>query len=645
MREGSFAQAQVLLEKLLLTEPEAEALYCLAVCQRKLADYQGALATLDRLIELDVDFSRAYQERGFLLRELNQIDQATAAFEHAVALNPALFASWRSLAGTKGYARSVEAGRQANWLQQLPPELLSVTSLLAQKQFDNAETLCKQFLKKQPSHPEAMRLLAAIAAKLQIYDDAEHLLEGALTLHPGYLRARLDYVEILHKRQKFNRSLDQANDLAKSDPNNPGFLLMLGNAQQACSDFEGALQSYAKARSLAPAHTPTDIALGNALKTIGQTKAAIEAYQHAIATRIDCGEAYWSLSNLKTYRFNNQQLADMHQVLDRPELPDSDRTHLCFALGKAYEDEQSYAESFKYYEQGNELRAVRSPYDAPRLARVLDYQREFFTAEFFAEHARVGHPGPDPIFIVGLPRSGSTLLEQILAAHSKVDGTMELSNIISMAHGFNAKRASSTPRPYPEVLNELTGDDLVELGQQYLTDTAHHRQGAPLFIDKMPNNFRHIALIRLILPNAKIIDARRDPMACCFSGYKQLFAEGQEFSYRQEDLAHYYTAYVNIMQHWDEALPGAVLRVENESLIANPEQQIRRMLDYCGLEFEEACLNFHQSDRAVRTPSSEQVRQPINSSAVNQWRNYRPYLSSLEEGLGALAPPRIRFLF
>ena len=255
MREGSFAQAQVLVEKLLLTEPEAEALYCLAVCQRKLADYQGALATLDRLIELDVDFRRAYQERGFLLRELNQIDQATAAFEHAVALNPALFASWRSLAGTKGYARSVEAGRQANWLQQLPPELLSVTSLLAQKQFDNAETLCKQFLKKQPSHPEAMRLLAAIAAKLQIYDDAEHLLEGALTLHPGYLRARLDYVEILHKRQKFNRSLDQANDLAKSDPNNPGFLLMLGNAQQACSDFEGALQSYAKARSLARSAT------------------------------------------------------------------------------------------------------------------------------------------------------------------------------------------------------------------------------------------------------------------------------------------------------------------------------------------------------------------------------------------------------
>ena len=267
---------------------------------------------------------------------------------------------------------------------------------------------------------------------------------------------------------------------------------------------------------------------------------------------------------------------------------------------------------------------------------MLDYQRGSFDAEFFAGRGALGDPSADPIFIVGLPRSGSTLLEQILAAHSNVDGTMELSNVISMAHGFNARRANSKPRPYPDVLGELTGEELSALGQQYLAETAHHRQGAALFIDKMPNNFRHIALIKLMLPNARIIDARRDPMACCFSGYKQLFAEGQEFSYRLEDLAHYYTAYVNIMQHWDEVLPGAILKVENEALIANPEQQIRRMLDYCGLEFEEACLNFHQSDRAVRTPSSEQVRQPIYSSAMNQWQNYRSFLAPLEDGLASV---------
>lgn len=638
MREGAFPQAKDRLTELLQTKPDAEAFYCLAVCQRKLSQNQAALATLDQLIKLDAQFSRAYQERGFVLRELNQIKQATVAFESAVSLNPALFASWRALASTPGYARSEEASRQAHWFGQLPPELVSVASQIYQKQFESAEKLCKQFLKKQPYHPEAMRLLAAIAAKLQIYDDAEHVLESVLALHPDYLRARLDYVEILHKRQKFSLALSQARDLVQSDRKNPGFLLILGNAQQASGEFDDALQSYTTSKKLAPLHTSTDIAMGNALKTIGKTKSAIGAYQQAIVTKNDCGEAYWSLSNLKTYRFNDQQLADMQQLLARAELPSADRIHLCFALGKAYEDMKSYAESFEYYEQGNQLRALQAPYDGARLGRVLDYQRESFNAAFFATNSRVGHPSPDPIFIVGLPRSGSTLLEQILAAHSSVDGTMELANVISMAHGFNAKRANSAPRPYPEVLNELTSEELFELGQRYLTDTQHHRQGAPLFIDKMPNNFRHIALIKLILPNAKIIDARRDPMACCFSGYKQLFAEGQEFSYRLEDLAHYYTAYVAVMQHWDEALPGAILRVENEALIANPEQQIRRMLDYCGLEFEEACLNFHESDRAVRTPSSEQVRQPIYSSAMNQWQHYRPYLTRLEDGLGPLGP-------
>ena len=634
MRGGDFLRAQSLLETSLAGTPHwTEALYCLAVCQRKLGRHGDALTSLKQLVGYDPDNARAYQERGYVLDELREATAAIEAFEHATRLNPALFASWRALARFSDYPHAAAAAREAQRLEGLPRELVAVASWLYQGQLPKAEELCRQFLKRQPRHPEAMRLLAAIASQLQVYDDAEVLLENAVALHPNYLRAKLDYVEVLHRRQKFSAALAQAQSLTQAEPDNPAFLLILGHAQQGAGEFAAAQVSYQRAKALAPQLTSATVALGNAQKTIGQTAQAIAAYEEAIRSQPDYGEAYWSLSNLKTYRFKQTQIEAMQRLLEKPLLSEVNQTYLCFALGKAFEDQQDYDSSFRYYHRGNELRSAQLRYDRSQLESALSHQRTCFDRQFFAERQQGGCPAPDPIFVVGLPRAGSTLLEQILSAHSDVDATMELSSVLSIAHGFGAQRAGKPTRRYPDVLAELSAAERTQLGEQYLRDAAEHRGGAPFFVDKMPNNFRHIALLKLILPNAKIIDARRNPMACCFSGYKQLFAEGQEFSYRLEDLAHYYQQYVEIMRHWEQALPGTVLRVDNEALIEDPEGQIRRMLDFCGLKFEVGCLNFHENSRAVRTPSSEQVRQPIYRSAVHQWQHYSEHLKPLSEAL------------
>jgi len=311
-----------------------------------------------------------------------------------------------------------------------------------------------------------------------------------------------------------------------------------------------------------------------------------------------------------------------------------DQVYLNFALGKAAEDAGDFAGAFSCYARGNDLKKAQVHYVAEETRRDFAEQMRACDRALFTAREGWGCPAPDPIFIVGLPRAGSTLLEQILSSHSQVDGTLELPNILSLAGRLRRQGRSPGKRPYPQNLADLSADELKKFGEQFMEDTRIHRQGAPLFIDKMPNNFRHIGLIKLILPNAKIIDARRAPMACCFSGYKQLFADGQLFSYSLADMGAYYRDYVDLMQHWDTVLPGQVLRVQHEDVVHDLEGQVRRMLDYCGLEFEEACLNFHQTERSVRTPSSEQVRQPIFDTALEQWRNFEPWLGPLKEALG-----------
>jgi hypothetical protein len=374
---------------------------------------------------------------------------------------------------------------------------------------------------------------------------------------------------------------------------------------------------------------------------LGRRQETVQSYQAAAAARPGFGDAYWSLANLKTYCFSDSEIARMRAEENTPGAQPVDRYHLCFALGKALEDRGEYAESWRYYERGNALKRAESRYRPEIMETNTRRQIEVCTAEFFAARAGVGVPDPDPIFIVGLPRSGSTLIEQILASHSKVEGTYELSDIPRIVLELQGSRPGPADSRYPGVLTELAPEDFRKLGERYMTDTRAYRGSKPLaeapapyFIDKMPNNFRHIGLIHLLMPNAKIIDARREPMACCFSNLKQLFASGQEFTYNIEDIARYYRTYLDLMQHWDEVLPGRVLRVSYEDVVGDLEGNVRRILEFCGLDFERACLDFHQTERSIRTASSEQVRQPLFREGLLQWRNYEPWLRPLEDALG-----------
>ncbi|MEG3153706.1 sulfotransferase family protein [Sphingomonas sp. RB1R13] len=387
-----------------------------------------------------------------------------------------------------------------------------------------------------------------------------------------------------------------------------------------------------------PNNPTLHLSIGHALKTVGKQAEAIDAYRGAYRVAPDFGDAYWSLANLKTYRFEEAEIEGMREYEAASTTKLVDRYHLCFALGKALEDRGQYAESFDYYERGNRLKREEVRYDWTRIDKEMKLQIEHCTPALFAANQGSGCRAPDPIFIVGLPRAGSTLLEQILASHSMVEGTMELPNILALAHRIDGRRRIGEEARYPANLAELTADELTGFGEAYVRDTAIHRKlGTPHFIDKMPNNFRHIGLISLILPNAKIIDARRDPMSCCFSGFKQLFAEGQEFTYGLEEIGHYYRGYVDLMAHWNDVLPGRVLRVDYADVVGDLETQVRRILDHVGLPFEQACLDFHQSERAVRTPSSEQVRQPIFTSGLDQWQHYDPWLAPLRAALGPQA--------
>ncbi|MCW8872115.1 MAG: sulfotransferase, partial [Xanthomonadales bacterium] len=582
-------------------------------------------------------YGRAYQEEGHNLKRLGDLQRAAVAYQRAVDLNHALIASWRELAALhkrNGNQRESDlAQAEYSRLSALPSELVSVTSLIHEGKLFRAEKLCRTYLQKHPHHIEAMRLLAMLGMKLFVYDDAEFLLESCVEFAPDYWLARYDYVNVLHKRQKFAKALEQARILLDAYPGNHAFQLAYANENVAVGNFDTALEIYDRVIEKHPAFAQPYLSRGHALKTIGRLDDAIQSYRSAYRAKADFGDAFWSLANLKTYRFTDAEINRMLARLDDPATANVDRYHLCFALGTAYEARQDYSKSFRCYEQGNQLKQQDTRYDPDGLDAAMRRQSEICTAELFASKAGLGSRHDDPIFIVGLPRAGSTLLEQILASHSMVDGTMELPNIIALAHRLNGRRFVSEEARYPGILADLSAEQLQNFGDSFIEETRVHRAGAPYFIDKMPNNFMHIGLIQLILPKARIIDARRHPMACCFSGFKQLFADGQEFTYGQEEIARYYKGYVRLMEHWDQVLPGKVLRVHYEHVVADLEGQLRRILDYLGLPFEENCLNYYQTDRSIRTPSSEQVRQPIYRGGLDQWRNFEPYLDVLKRDL------------
>jgi tetratricopeptide (TPR) repeat protein len=635
---GNFAGALQDIYRLLAINPDhAEALYMAAVCYRYTQNYDKAQAALDTLMPLSYDRGRVYQEQGHLHLALNNPQKALAAFANACQLNPVLVASWQSqqqiLEAMGRPEDAQQALAQVQRLRALPKALVAVSDLMAQGKLLKAETLCRKFLQANPTHVEAMRLLAELAVQFGALEDAEYLLESAAEFEPNNMQVKIDFIGILRKRQRFTQALTAAKKLSKEQPGNPQLQSLYAIEKMQMGDFEGALELFDGILEMLPGDAITLTSRGHALKTRGSQKLAIESYKSAILSNPWHGEAYYSLSNLKTYRFSADEIGEMLALDQREELGPASKVHIAFALGKAFEDEQEYARSFEYYARGNRLKRQQSNYDADKMTEELMAQRAYFTREILEHRGDAGFAAPDPIFIVGLPRAGSTLLEQILSSHSQVDGTLELPNILSTAQKLRRQGRDGGGKSYPELLHDFSDEQLRLLGEQYIEDTRIHRHGAAFFIDKMPNNFRHIGLIKLILPNAKIIDARRHPMACCFSGFKQLFAEGQEFSYDLVDFGRYYNDYVALMDHWDIVSPNSVLRVNYESVVADLETQVVRILNYCGLPFEEECLSFYDTKRAVRTASSEQVRQPIYREGMDQWTHFKPFLATLEETL------------
>jgi tetratricopeptide (TPR) repeat protein len=639
LKQQRFDAAAAVLEPLCERDPEhRKALFLLAVSRRAARRFDEAMDVLQRLLRVAPDYGRAWQEIGHNHRDRNRPRDAAEAYERAVELNPGLAASWRFLAAARRHLGEAESARvaQANFdrLDRLPKELVAVTSMMHEGQLYKAEQLCRHFLQNNPHHLEAMRLLAAIGMQLNIYDDAEFLLESALEMDPDFDLARADYVKVLQRRQKFERAFEEAQKLRERMPGNISAELAYANQASAVGRYEEALAVLDPLLDRVPNPANVQMLRGHALKTIGEHDRAVHAYREASRERPQLGDAWWSLANMKTFRFDDAEMERMEALVDQGGLSRVDEYHLCFALGKAWEDRGDYERSFAYYARGNGLKKDELRYSADRMQADFDRQKAFFTPERVRQFAGLGADDDDPIFIVGLPRAGSTLVEQILASHSRVDGTLELPNILATVHKLNGRlRRGEAPR-YPGVLAELPPERFEEMGRAYIDETRVHRQGAPLFTDKMPNNFRHIGLILSILPNARIIDARRAPMACCFSGYKQLFAEGQEFTYSLDDIGRYYAGYVDLMDHWKRLYPDSILQVDYEDVVDDLDGQVRRMLDFLGLPFEPDCVEFHRTRRSVRTASSEQVRRPIYRSGVEQWRHFEPWLDDLKRALG-----------
>ena len=632
------------LEPLLSAFPEnRDALYLQAMNLRFLGRLDEAFGVLERLQKHHPRYSRLYQERGHCYVALRDAPRAIDAFLRGVNINPAMPASWSMLQSlyrmTGDQKNAATAAEHVATLQSLPPPVLQASGLFSDGELTPAENIVRAFLLKHGNHVEAMRLLARIGLEHDVLDDAELLLDSVLQLAPDYRAARLDYARALYRRQKYLQAQRETEKLLALDPENGEYLKQHAAACVGLGNYETIIGLYRSLLTRTPPEDPeaADLHLwiAHALKTLGRQPEAVEEYYAAIAVRGDFGEAWFSLANLKTYRFTPDQVERMRITEAEPATQAVDRYHLCFALGKALEDARDYARSWQYYERGNALKHAEVRY----LPQITDTNTrlsvQVCTQEFFEARAGWGVPDADPIFVLGLPRSGSTLIEQILASHSQVEGTQELADIQRIVMELRGRATDLDNPRFPGVLAELTREDFQRFGERYMTDTRVFRTtGRPFFIDKMPNNFRYIGLIHLMLPNAKIIDARREPMACCFGNLKQLFSTGQEFSYSVDDIARYYRTYLELMRHWNEALPGRILKVQHEDVVDDLAGSVRKILAFCGLEFEPACLDFHKTERSVRTASSEQVRQPIFREGLEQWRNYEPWLGALQEALG-----------
>jgi predicted Zn-dependent protease len=631
--------AEQALEILKAVPNQPAAMLLLGTAHRRARNHVAAIEVLEPLIRAQTDDTAAWYEYGLALGGIGRGDDAIRALQKALSLKPDHALAWRALAdhllasgdyagGDAAYARHIHYSARH-------PQLQQAAAAMVRNDIPRAEALLKQHLKQAPTDVPAIRMLAEVATRCGRNEDAQKLLERCLELAPGFTAARHNYAVVLHRLNQPARALAEVDRLLAVDPRSPSFRNLRAVILVRVGEYERSSRIYAELAEEYPANARVLLSYGHVLKTEGRQDDSIRAYRRSIAADPAFGEAYWSLANLKTFRFSALDRSAMQAQLARSELDAASRVHFHFALGKSFEDEAEYSRSFEQYSQGNALHRAEHPYDPDLNSQRLARLKQAFTREFFRDRAGFGCDAPDPIFIVGMPRAGSTLLEQILASHSAVEGTNELSEVLSMTKDMREQAEAGDIAEYAQVFAACSAAELREMGERYLERTRIHRKtDRPYFIDKMPNNFLHVGLIHAMLPNAKIIDARRHPMACCFSNFKQLYARGQPFSYSLVDLGRFYCDYVDLMAHFDAVLPGRIHRVTYERTVEDTESEVRRLLAYCGLPFEPRCLRFFENERPVRTASAEQVRQPIYREGVEQWRKFEMWLGPLKETLG-----------
>ena len=638
VKENRFEDALNLFEIILRDNPDnIDSLYLASVSSRYLKKFDESKKYIERLLLNAPDMGRAYQELGHINRDMGDEEKAVINYRQACELNPALLASWKLLykyfIRNKNQPAADHARQQIVKLESLPPSLLYIDQILNEGRLGLAETKCRAFLKKNPTHTYAMSLLSEIANRMGYFDDAEFLLEKAVEFEPNDGDLRMKYAMVLRKKQKFTKTMEQVNILCEQFPENMNYQAQKASEIMQNGDHAQAVKLFDYILEKNPYNFSTHTSKGHAQKTLGKTDQAINSYQSAYRIKPDHGEAFFSLANLKTYSFSEDEIEAMRNQVKRVDLSLRDKAYFHFALAQACESINDFNEAFFHLEKGNKIKNDQSRYSIERMDAELQAQIDICDEAFFDLLGPGGFETKDPIFILGLPRAGSTLIEQILASHSMIDGTLELPNILSIAQSLRGDDIYGKLGNYPKSMASLSQDERKSLGKKFIDETRMHRKDAPMFTDKMPNNFRHIGLIHLIMPNAKIIDARRYPLDCCFSMFKQLFAQGQEFTYGLAEAGSYYTSYVKLMNHWDKVLPNKILRVNNEDVIEDLEGQVKRMLEFIGLPFEEQCISFYETDRSVRTASSEQVRQPINKSGMGRWK---PYAKNLKPLLNAL---------
>ena len=604
----------------------------------KLQRYDEANERIDRAMQIYPKFARPFEARGELCLATGELHDAAEAFREALNRDPQLRRARIKLGqALLMLGRTSEAEALKSEFVELDEDnrdIARAVELEKDEQFAEAEKIYRRILTRNPGNVSAMRLWAALGIREKRYPEAEALLKQAVKVAPGFSRAWSDLCGAQLEQEKFDEVIENANQLIKLNPNSAEGHVWLAAGTAADGRHSAAIAAYDKALEVEPKHVGAMCGKGNALRTVGDQDGAIAAYRSSIEANPLYAEAYWSLANLKTFRFDDQEVEDMLALVDDDRIPADGQVQLNNALGLEFEARKDYDRAFDFIDRGNVLRRDREFYDRVENEERTDLAIETFTPQFIQDNAGHGFPDPAPIFIVGLPRSGSTLLEQILSSHSRVDGTHELPELGKSIRA-NPKLIDPGIR-YPTSVTSIDADGFLQLGREYIERTRRYRGDCPYFTDKNPNNFVHVGLIHLILPNAKIINARRHPLDSCFGSYKQLFAQGQPFTYDLVELGEYYLQYQRLMDHWHNLLPGRVLDVKYEEVVHDLEGQVRRILDYCELEWEESCLNFHETSRSVKSASSEQVRQPIYTSAVNKWRRYESHLGPLIDTLEPL---------